>query len=51
MCVTYYDGGIGNIEGKGITPDIEVPFDHTLYNETRRDSQFERALEYIRTGK
>ena len=51
MCVTYYDGGIGNIEGKGIAPDIEVPFDHTLYNETRRDSQFERALEYIRTGK
>lgn len=50
-CVTYYDGGIGNIESKGITPDIEVPFDHTLYNDTRRDSQFERALEYIRTGK
>ncbi len=50
-CVTYYDGGIGNIESKGITPDIEVPFDHTLYNDTGRDSQFERALEYIRTGK
>ena len=51
MCVTYYDGGIGNIEGKGITPDIEVPFDHTLFKDTGRDSQFERALEYIRTGK
>ena len=50
-CVTYYDGGIGNIESKGITPDIEVTYDHTLYNDTRRDSQFERALKYIRTGK
>ena len=49
--VTYYDGGIGNIESKGITPDIEVPFDHTLFKDTGRDSQFERALEYIRTGK
>lgn len=50
-CVTYYDGGIGNIESKGITPDIEVPYELRTYEETGRDTQFERALEYIRTGK
>ncbi len=49
--VTYYDGGIGNIEGKGITPDIEVPFDLDKYESDKLDTQFERAIDYIRTGK
>ena len=39
---------IGNIEGKGIEPDIELHFDSALYRETKRDNQFERALKYIR---
>lgn len=43
-----YEGEI--FEGVGITPDIEAPLDIDLYNTTRRDSQLERALQYIRTG-
>ena len=35
------------IEGEGITPDIEVDFDDTLFKNTGRDSQLERALQYI----
>lgn len=42
------EGGI--LEGVGVTPDIEVAFDMDLYNSTGRDSQLERALQYIRTG-
>lgn len=43
-----YDGEI--LEGVGIFPDIEAPLDMDLYNTTGRDSQLERALQYIRTG-
>lgn len=43
------EGGI--LEGVGVTPDIEVKFDRKLFSETGRDSQLERALQYIRTGK
>ena len=43
-----YDGEI--LEGVGITPDIEAPLDMDLFNTTGRDSQLERALQYIRTG-
>lgn len=43
-----YDGEI--LEGVGITPDIEAPLVMDLYNTTGRDSQLERALQYIRTG-
>ena len=39
------------LEGIGVTPDIEVAFDTKLYQETKRDSQIDRALEFIRTGK
>lgn len=39
------------LDGIGVTPDIEVAFDADLYKKSYRDSQFERALEYIRTGK
>ena len=38
------------IEGEGIAPDIEVPFDVDLYEATGQDSQLDRALRYIRTG-
>jgi len=37
-------------EGVGLTPDIEVDFDVTLYQTTGRDSQLERALQYCTTG-
>lgn len=43
------DGEI--LEGKGVTPDIEVQLDVEAYKSTGRDTQLERALEYIRTGK
>ncbi len=52
MVLTYYDGGIGNIECKGIAPDIEVSFKEELYKSTGCDNQFDRAIDYIRsTGK
>lgn len=38
----------GVVEGKGLTPDIEVEYDQALYKSTGRDNQFERALQYIR---
>ena len=38
------------IETQGITPDIEVDFDVTQFQTTGRDSQLDRALQYIRTG-
>ena len=39
------------LDGIGVTPDIEVDFNQELYNSTGSDSQFDRALEFIRTGK
>ncbi len=45
----YYKFGV--IDGRGISPDIELRFDNDLYEQTGRDNQFERALQYIRTGK
>jgi C-terminal processing protease CtpA/Prc len=41
----------GILEGIGVTPDIEVQLDRDLLETTGRDSQLERALEYIRTGR
>ena len=41
----------GILEGIGVTPDIEVQLDRDLLQSTGRDSQLERALEYIRTGR
>ena len=38
------------IEGEGITPDIEVDFDDTLFQSTGRDTQLERALQYFTSG-
>ncbi len=40
----------GILEAKGVEPDIEVDFDLALYKNEGRDSQIERALQYIRTG-
>ncbi|MCR5050091.1 MAG: hypothetical protein K6A36_03310 [Paludibacteraceae bacterium] len=37
----------GIIEGVGIIPDIEVEFDRDLYVTTGRDTQLERAIEFI----
>ena len=39
------------LESIGIKPDIEVRLDNNLYQTTGRDTQLERALEYIHTGK
>lgn len=41
---------VGILEGVGVTPDIEVEFDQALFNSTGRDSQLERAIQYIMTG-
>ena len=38
-------------EGYGITPDIDVDLDINLYSGKKNDTQLDRALEYIRTGK
>ncbi|MBQ8152371.1 MAG: hypothetical protein IJ069_01650 [Prevotella sp.] len=57
MSVGNYPGIAGgnhrdrSLEGIGIEPDIEVDFDQKAYSATGRDSQLDRALEYIRTGK
>ena len=39
------------IEAKGITPDIEVDLDVNLFKATGQDTQLDRALQFIRTGK
>ena len=38
------------LEGVGLTPDIEVDFNVSLYTSTGRDTQLERVLQYITTG-
>ena len=38
------------IEAKGVTPDIEVDFDADLFQAGGRDTQLDRALQFIRTG-
>jgi hypothetical protein len=38
------------IEGEGITPDIEVDFDVATFKATGKDSQLDRALQFLRTG-
>ena len=38
-------------EGYGVTPNIEVDLDMDLYKDEKNDTQLDRALEYIRTGK
>ena len=38
------------IEGEGIMPDIEVDFDEATFKATGRDTQLDRALQFLRTG-
>ena len=38
------------IEGEGIAPDIEVDFDEATFKATGRDTQLDRALQFLRTG-
>ena len=38
------------IEAEGIHPDIEVDLDLNQFNTTGRDTQIDRALQFIRTG-
>ena len=38
------------LEGVGISPDIEVNFDMSLFESNGRDTQLERALQFIRSG-
>ena len=38
------------IEGEGITPDIEVDFDEATFTATGKDTQLDRALQFLRTG-
>lgn len=38
------------IEAEGITPDIDVDLDINLFKTTGRDTQLERALQFLRTG-
>ena len=39
------------LDGTGVEPDIEVGLDTEAFKVTGRDTQLDRALEYIRTGK
>lgn len=39
------------LESYGITPDIEVALDAKQFTTTYRDTQLERALQFVRTGK
>ncbi len=39
-----------SLEGVGVTPDIEVDFNTSVFQKTGRDTQLDRALQYIRTG-
>lgn len=39
------------LEGYGITPDIEVDYDDGEFIENDRDTQLDRALRFIRTGR
>lgn len=39
------------VEAEGVTPDIEVDLDLDLFKATGKDTQIDRALQFIRTGK
>ena len=49
--MTFFDLDKQCLEGIGVTPDIEVALDTALYKNTKQDTQLDRALEYIRSGK
>lgn len=39
-----------SLEGIGVTPDIEIALDVDAFTNEGRDTQYDRALQYIRTG-
>ena len=43
----YYTRGGQNINGVGITPDVEVEFDADAYQKDGTDTQMEKALEIL----
>jgi len=43
-------GNYVQLEGVGITPDIEIELNQSLKKNQGRDTQLERALQFIRTG-
>ena len=43
--------GEGILEGVGVTPDIEVNYDPALHESTGRDTQLERAVDFILNGR
>lgn len=48
---THFYDGYGLLENKGVTPDFKVDFDPNAYLSTKHDTQLDRALEFIKTGK
>ncbi len=44
----YFTPSGVNIQGTGIEPDIEVPFDRELYNSEGKDTQLDKALEILK---
>lgn len=46
-CGTFYTDNGEILEGKGVTPDIEIGFDWDEYKATGRDNQLECAIEFI----
>lgn len=50
-CVAEMDLNKNIREGVGVTPDIEVNLDVNKFTSTGEDTQLERAIEYIKTGK
>ena len=39
------------LEGVGVTPDIDVDLDADLLEDDGRDTQLERAIQFLNTGK
>ena len=49
-CVATFTLDHKIIEGEGITPDIEVDLNEAEFVSTGKDSQLDRALQFLRTG-
>ena len=47
--LAYFNMDKKCLEGIGVEPDIEVSLDREQFSKTGRDTQLDRALEYIRT--
>ncbi|MBR4767555.1 MAG: S41 family peptidase, partial [Lachnospiraceae bacterium] len=44
----YFTPSGVNIQGTGITPDIEVPFDRDAYKSDQKDNQLDKAIEILK---